>query len=374
MKFVHISDTHLGAAGFGRRISATGVNQREEDICNSFAWAIDKILELQPQVVLHSGDLFHSVRPSNRILIFAIKQFLKLSQANIKVVIISGNHDAPKQRAIGSVLSVLEVFPNIYPVFKGKYEMITIDTVCIHAIPHCLTNDSFQEELAKIRTNREKNFNILMLHGVVAGIKEFSMGEFAEQEIPDSLFNLGFDYVALGHYHKYAQVRQNVFYAGSTERLSFNEIGQDKGFLEVDLRNKKIIFYKVPAREMLDLPELDASDLDQNQVLEKIERILLPEIIKDKIVRLKVNNISEHTYNLLPFKRINELKAPAFYCDLRFERKEDDHQILALSSSIGRLNQEFVEYLNSIPLENLDRARLQDLGLKYLTENKSVED
>lgn len=374
MKYVHISDTHLGAAGFGRRVSPSGVNQREEDICNSFAWAIDKILELQPQVVLHSGDLFHSVRPSNRILTFAIKQFLKLSQANIKVVIISGNHDAPKQRAIGSVLSVLEVFPNIYPAFKGKYEAITLDSVCIHAIPHCLTNESFQEELAKIRANQKTDFNVLMLHGVVTGIKEFSMGEFAEQEIPDSIFNMGFDYVALGHYHKYAQVRQNVFYAGSTERLSFNEIGQDKGFLEVDLKNQKITFYKVPTREMLDLPALDASNMDQNQVLEKIERILLPEIIKDKIVRLKVNNISEHTYNLLPFKKINELKTPAFYCDLRFERKEGDHQVLALSSSIGRLNQEFVEYLNSIPIENLDRNRLLELGLKYLTENKSVED
>ena len=59
---------------------------------------------------------------------------------------------------------------------------------------------------------------------------------------------------------------------------------------------------------------------------------------------------------------------------LRFERKEGDHQVLALSSSIGRLNQEFVEYLNLIPIENLDRNRLLDLGLKYLTENKTTED
>ena len=374
MKFVHISDTHLGASGFGRRVSPAGVNQREEDICHSLAWAIDKILELKPDLVLHSGDLFHSVRPSNRILTFAIKQFLKLSQANIKVVIISGNHDAPKQRALGSVLSIFEVFPNIYTVFKNKYETVVIDSACVHAIPHCLTNDGFQQELALLRINNQADFNILMLHGVVAGIKEFSMGEFAEQEIPDSIFNMGFDYVALGHYHKYCQVRPNVFYAGSSERLSFNEVGQDKGFLEVDLKNGKIVFHKVPTREMVDLPEVDVTDLDQNQVFEKIEKILEPEKIKDKIVRLKIKNISEHTYNLLRFRKINELKAQAFYSDLRFERKETEHQVLALSSSIGRLNQEFVEYLNSIPLENLDRNRLLDLGLKYLTENKAVEE
>src|SRR4030066_1485377 len=107
MKFVHISDTHLGASGFGRRISSSGVNQREEDICNSFVWAIDNILELRPDFVLHSGDLFHSVRPSNRILDFALRQFLKLSQAQIPTVIISGNHDSPKQRALGSISSIL---------------------------------------------------------------------------------------------------------------------------------------------------------------------------------------------------------------------------------------------------------------------------
>ncbi len=372
MRFVHISDTHLGSTGFGRRVSPSGVNQREEDICSSFAWAIDKILELRPVAVLHSGDLFHSVRPSNRILTFAIKQFLKLSQANIKVVIVSGNHDAPKQRALGSVLSVLEVFPNIYPIYKNKYETVKIDSTCIHAIPHCLTNDSFQQELAHLRLNNQTEANILMLHGVVTGIKEFSMGEFAEQEISDSIFNLSFDYVALGHYHKYSQVRPNVFYAGSTERLSFNEIGQDKGFLEVDLKNGAINFHKVPTRDMLDLPEIEVSDFEPHQVLEEMEKVLLAEKIKDKIVRLKIKNISEHSYNLLSFRKINELKAPAFYCDLRFERKETDHQVLALSTSIGRLNQEFVEFINSIPLQNLDRNRLLELGLKYLAENRTT--
>ncbi len=372
MRFVHISDTHLGAAGFGYKVSPSGVNQREEDICNAFARSIDKILELQPEFVLHSGDLFHSVRPSNRILTFAIKQFLKLSQAGIKVVIISGNHDAPKLRALGSVLSVLEVFPNIYPIYKNKYETVTIDSACIHTIPHCLTNDSLKQELANLRLNQEADFNILMLHGVVAGIKEFSMGEFAEQEIPDSIFDLSFDYVALGHYHKYSQVRPRVFYAGSTERLSFNEIGQGKGFLEVDLNKDNINFHKVPTREMLDLPDIEVSDLEPHQVLEKIEKVLSPEKIKDKIVRLKIKNISEHSYNLLPLRRINELKAPAFYCDLRFERKEADHQVLALSSSIGRLNQEFVEFVNAIPLENLDRNRILELGLKYFTENQTT--
>jgi DNA repair exonuclease SbcCD nuclease subunit len=70
---------------------------------------------------------------------------------------------------------------------------------------------------------------------VVAGIPEFSMGELSEQEIPTSYFDLGFDYVALGHYHRHCQVAPVVVYAGSTERLSLSELGQEKGFVEVKI-------------------------------------------------------------------------------------------------------------------------------------------
>src|SRR4030066_2525644 len=154
MKFIHISDSHLGAATLGRKLSLAGINQREEDICQVFAFAIDRILELKPDFVLHSGDLFHSVRPSNRIIDFALRQFLKLSQAQIPTVIISGNHDSPKQRALGSIYSIFEVFPHIYPVYKGKYENkeLTLsqpkiaEKVLIHCIHHGLAEEPFTEK------------------------------------------------------------------------------------------------------------------------------------------------------------------------------------------------------------------------------------
>ena len=79
MKIIHISDTHLGAAGFSRKLSPSGLNQREEDFCNSFIAAVDKIIQLKPDIVLHSGDFFHSVRPTNRIINLALKQILRIT-------------------------------------------------------------------------------------------------------------------------------------------------------------------------------------------------------------------------------------------------------------------------------------------------------
>jgi exonuclease SbcD len=384
MRFIHISDSHLGASGFSRRLSPSGFNQREEDICNSFQAAVDRIIELRPDFVLHSGDLFHTVRPTNRIINFAIRQILRVVNLQIPMVIISGNHDTPKQRTVGSVFSFFEVLsPLLHPVYRNRYEMIQLGRVAIHAIPHCLNQEDFSQELAKVKIGGgartaddgcNSTFNVLMLHGVVAGIKEFSMGELAEQEIPTSSLERGFDYVALGHYHRFCQVESGGYYAGSTERLSMSELGQEKGFVEVDLRTKQVKFHPVPTREMIELPSVNARELDQEQIVLEIEKRAQAERIEEKIVRLKVTDIPEHVYNSLDFRRIAELKSRAFHFDLKFEKKEEEARDQSTKTSIGKLNMEFQQFLKQAPVENLKKDTLLELGLKYLsTESASPQ-
>jgi exonuclease SbcD len=398
MRFIHISDSHLGASGFSRRLSPSGFNQREEDICNSFESAVDQIIQLKPDFVLHTGDLFHTVRPTNRIINFAIRQILRVVNLQIPMIIISGNHDTPKQRAVGSVFSFFEVFsPYLHLVYRNQYELIELDQVAIHAIPHCLDQEDFTREVAKVRIvggqrtadgGQNSTFNILMLHGVVAGIREFSMGELAEQEIPSSYLEMLFDYVALGHYHRFCQVKSGVYYAGSTERVSMAELGQDKGFVEVEIETStvhspqstetsspsiNVKFHQVPTRDMIELPSIDARELDQEQVLQEIEKRTETEEIEEKIVRLKVRNIPEHIYNSLDFRKIAELKSKAFHFDLRFERKEEKAKGQSTRTSIGKLNAEFEQFLKQVAVESLNKERLLELGLKYLTA-RTVED
>jgi exonuclease SbcD len=390
MRFVHISDTHLGADGFSRKSSPSGYNQREEDICNSFQSAVDQIVNLKPDFVLHTGDLFHSVRPTNRIINFAVRQILRIVNLRIPMVIISGNHDTPKQRTVGSVFSFFEVLsPYLHLVYKNQYELVELDRVAIHAIPHCLNQEDFGNEVAKIEiggglppADRRGEFNILMLHGVVAGIPEFSMGELAEQEIPSSYLEMPFDYVALGHYHRFCQVAPRVYYAGSTERLSMSELGQEKGFVEVELKTSadgsppsavhrplsiQPRFHHVPTRDMIELPQIDARSLDQEQVLQEVEKRIQSEDIEEKIVRLKVMDIPEHIYNSLDFRALADLKSKAFHFDLRFKRGEEKAKGQAGETSIGKLNVEFAKFLSQIPVENLNKDRLLELGLKYLS-------
>lgn len=372
MRIVHISDSHLGASPFSRRIAPSGYNQREEDICDSLISAVDRIIDLRPDFVLHSGDLFHSVRPTNRIVHIGLEQILRLTGRDIPVVIISGNHDAPKQKGVGSIFKIFTFFPNLYPVFNDRYEKITIKGAAIHAVPQCVDNETFHSELAKIMIDNVAKFNILLLHGVVAGIPEFSMGELSEQEIKKELFRPEFDYVALGHYHKHHKVADRVYYAGSTERLSLNELGQEKGFVEVDLINHEIVFCRVPTRDMIELPLIDAADLDPDEILERIEKRINTQDVAEKIVRLRVLNVDGYVYNSLDFRGISQLKSKAFHFDLRFEKKEPEKQEIVSRASIGKLEKEFAEYLRGMEIEKLDRSRLEKLGLKYLTEQEEV--
>ncbi len=398
MRFIHISDTHLGASGYSRKLSSSGYNQREEDICHSFQSAVDQIIALKPDFVLHSGDLFHTVRPTNRIINFAIRQILRIVSLQIPMVIISGNHDTPKQRAVGSVFSFFEVLsPDLHLVYRNQYEAVRLGNTIIHAIPHCLNQDDFAKEITKIEIvnhlksfdrSQDQQFNILMLHGVVAGIPEFSMGELAEQEIPSSYLKMPFDYVALGHYHRFCEIDPRVYYAGSTERLSMGELGQEKGFVEVELKTiaeecppstvrrppqNLIKFHKVPTREMVELFSIDARSLDQEQVLYEVENRILTRDISEKIVRLKIKNIPGHIYNSLDFRKIAELKSKAFHFDLKFEKIDEKGERQDTKTSIGKLNMEFDQFLSQIPVENLNKERLLELGLKYLSTQMSAD-
>ena len=146
-----------------------------------------------------------------------------------------------------------------------------------------------------------------------------------------------------------------------------SELGQEKGFVEIDLQAKEVAFHPVPTREMIELPSLDARELDQEETLLEIEKRVQAENIEEKIVRLKVTDIPEHVYNSLDFRRIAELKSRAFHFGLKFERKEEEARDQSTKTSIGKLNMEFQQFLKQAPIENLKRERLLELGLKYLS-------
>ena len=120
MKIVHMADSHLGFSNYSR-VDKYGRNLVEEMIYDGFDQALDKIIELKPDAVVHAGDVFHHVRPRIRPL-YAFKQGLeKLQDAGIPVVIISGNHDAPKSYSAISPFFIYEGMKGVNIAHRYKY-------------------------------------------------------------------------------------------------------------------------------------------------------------------------------------------------------------------------------------------------------------
>jgi len=367
VRICHLSDSHLGAGESHRRRAPSGLTERQEDIIGSFGEAIEKIIAIKPDICIHSGDLFHAVRPLNSIMARAAEQLHRLAtEKGIPTVIIAGNHDAPRQPHVGAAIDVFRRIGNLCVAATGRLERFRIGSVCIHALPHCLTISDLKRELERCIPDTAVVFNVLVMHGVAAGMPEFSMADLGEQEVPLEIMDQ-FDYTALGHYHNFCKVGARAWYAGSTERLSQTERDSAKGFAVVELRPFSVRFEPVRSRVMIDLEPIDASGQRGDQLAETLRNKLDEIAAGDKIVRVKIANVKEETLHTLPAGVLAELRQKAYALDLRFERSAPSEEVSRFGrSAIGRLDQSFVQFVENSDLGGFDKERLIREALKYL--------
>ena len=361
--FIHLSDTHLGFSDFNKVDSKTGLNQREVDVYNVFEWTIDYILKAKPKFVIHAGDLLDTVRPPNRTINFVLGQFKKLSQAEIPIILISGNHSTPRMSVSGSIFESFKVFPNIYPVYKGKYEQIKIDNFIIHCIPHCSTEKIMRENIRKIKINKSYK-NILMTHAGISGNKSYQTGEFNEQKIPLNLLkNNSFDYVALGHYHHFKKISSNAYFSGAAERFDFRFAGVETGFLKVTLPDFKIKFIKTPSRPMENF-KLDALGLSAGQIQLNLKKFA-KKVIKDSMVLINIENIKREIWLALDRKAIEKDFKKVFILELRpsFYQKKGKY---SGKTHIDDLPIEFDNFIKNLKKSKKEKDLIKKLGITYL--------
>ncbi len=368
-KIYHIADTHIGYSAYRRIDEATGLNHREVDTYEAFKQFVDYALKERPDVILHAGDLFDSVRPTNRAISFTLSQILRLSDAGIPFVAISGNHETPRLKETGSVFSLFEHIPDVHLVYENKYELVEIDDISIHAIPHC--DDIKGEKNKMMSNNSDTSFNIALIHASVLGAGQpiFRMGEFNEQ-IVDINDLTNFDYLALGHFHKCTKVMEDAYYAGSTERFSFNEVNDDKVFLEVRLREdgeKEVIFHELRTREMMDLEPIVCNSLDEHEIRSTIKHRIMECNPENKVVRLKVQDIPLHVYHSLDFDELKRLTKSAVHFEIKYEFQSDNELLSAEHPAFRSLHSEFEQFIRKYTIgAHINKTRLKELGLRYM--------
>lgn len=367
MDLFHVSDTHLGFSEYNRIDPQSGLNQREQDFYDAWRQVINAILEAKPDVVVHAGDLFHTSRPNNRAISVALEGIQQISNAEIPLVIVSGNHSTPRIRATGSIFESIALFPNVYAAYEGKYQRFRIRETDFHCIPHCSLTDELQVAIAEIHVKPDAQFNVLVAHGAWSGKQYYGMGEFNEQRLPDIEGEIGiqFDYIALGHYHRRVDIKEHVCYSGATERTSLNEHNSTCGYLLVDLSKQTKTYQEIQTRKMVKLPQLDCSELTVQNIYSELQK-LSTEHLNGAIVSLTATNIEEGTFLKLDLREIDSTFSQVFHLEKHLLRADRKGQIMHAITSIDSLPVEFERYVEGLQEGELDKKKLREMGTAYL--------
>ena len=386
MRLVHLADLHIGYRQY-QRLTGGGINQREADVGATFKRAIDRTIELRPEIVVIAGDVFHSVRPSNPAILHAFTQFSRLMSAlpDAKVVMVAGNHDTPRTAETGCILHLFS--PLGIHVIEGEAQRLAFPDigVSILAVP------DMPAGIPALAPDPEAQRNILLIHGEVEGVlPDYARRmERATVEITrDELAAPRWDYVALGHYHVHREVAPNAYYAGSMDYTSANPWGElreereagihdpvrgGKGIIEWDLDTSTHTFHPLAvSRPLIDLARVDGSGMSSAELdeilLERVESSRIP--IDDHIVRLVVTDVPRHVARQMDPRAVRDIKRRALHFNLDVRRPELIRR--TASGAPGRrpsLTEVLREKLDVLPLSpEIDRAAFVALGLEYLSK------
>lgn len=318
MKLVHLADTHLGARRF-HYTDDRGRNLCEQDIYTSFAAAVEKVLELRPAILLHAGDLFDGYHPSAAALGVALDQFARLREAEIEVVVIAGNHSTPRTAALDHPFALLERF-GVHAV-HGEPRLIRCAEMAVMAIPHSNDREELRRWIAEAEPDAGARFNVMAVHVGLEGLGRVGAAEAGSVELSGEVLEetASFDYIALGHLHKFDRIRLNAAYAGSLERLSWADRSERKGLVEVDLsvdpaENSFIEMHEIAVRRQLVLPAIDASEVDN--LTDEICAAADVADIDGAIVKLPIRDVALETFGAINRHKINEAFAACMHFEL----------------------------------------------------------
>ena len=269
MKFIHLSDLHLG-----KRVN-------EFSMIEDQAYILKKILGIirdeEPDGVLIAGDIYDKSIPSVEA-VGLFDDFLKrLAGQKVPVFIISGNHDSPERLAFGAELIKLSGI-HISPAYSGRVEPISLKdnygAVHIYMLPFIKpvhVRSVFPEEAVESYTDavrtaishmdiQESERNILVTHQFVTGAQRSDSEDICvggADNVDVSVFD-GFDYVALGHIHgPQSAGRESARYCGTPLKYSFSEANHHKSVTILELKEKgNLVIRAVELSPLRDMREL----------------------------------------------------------------------------------------------------------------------
>lgn len=309
IRLAHCADTHLDAEAKvnGKTVlGPDGKNIRSEDRIRCFRAAAEGAIERGCNLFLHAGDLFERNKPTPAEYC-AAQEIFDLILEHMPVVACADNHGSVESTTERHAIEPLRGrHPNLHIVTRplivqivrhethlfgpGKRSLEVRDPVQVAVLPsprrsivaakdefkglspegvNALISDKLRAIIRSFRARLDPALPaILMFHGRVQGawLTDLQQATGGDQIalMPEDFE--GFDYTALGDFHGYQQVGERAWYSGATDRTSFNEEHQAKGWICAELMEhtvgKTVVheFVETPARRYVtysseELPE-----------------------------------------------------------------------------------------------------------------------
>ncbi len=364
---VHVlltADNHLdpSAVQYGPRRF-----ERKRDFQHSFDVLVNFALENRPDLFLVGGDFYDGILPGNPTRAYVAEQFKRLHENDIKTVLISGHHDTPRSTEQGvSPLSVHARTGHAYflqdPTPTPKIFQFGNESVNVTGMSLNPSLGPDQDPLTGQKIDHAGDVNIFLTHYPIEGFEGY-FGQ--ETHIGKSSIPRNFQLFATGHLHRYQKNTINgtpVIYPGSTERTSFNEEGEEKGFCWLELDKTGILYQEfrpTPARPMetLDMRVSGEGGSLTRQIQDVLEKRIGPE----KILRVRI-------LGRLSLEQLSTYKRSTLlgYCQDRFFQVDFDEDGLNVLSQVP------LESLpRTSPLEELNRT-FQDLLARAKEEERPL--
>ncbi len=344
MKFLHISDLHIG-----KNLGNFALVDEQKHI---LAQITDCVKTEKPSAILIAGDIYDRAVPSVEAVRIFDDFLTALADENIAIMIISGNHDSPERLNYASRL-LAERNISICGTFDGAPHKVVLQDeygdinfwLMPFIKPLSVRNffkdlqdpDSYEEAYAAALAAANIDYsarNVLVAHQFFTGTG-FNL-ERSESEISivgglDAInYDLieKFDYAALGHLHGSQKVGAgHICYAGSPLKYSFSECRQKKSLILAELKEKGNL--EIQKLELLPLH-------DMREIKGELE-----ELISEKVASLADRNdylrviLTDEKEIIDPFGKIRSVYPNAMY--LNFENSRSSIDIAEINADAKKI-------------------------------------
>lgn len=248
MKFIHLSDLHLG-----KRLYETSLIEDQTAVIKQILSIVDSE---NPQAVLIAGDVYDKSMPSAEAVTLFDFFLAELAKRRLQVFVISGNHDSAERIAFGSKIMDASGI-RLSPVYDGVITPLTLNDeygdVDVYMLPFVKPShvrrffdeeinsytDAVRVAISKMNVDNTRR-NLLITHQFVTGATRSESEETVggTDNVDASVFE-AFDYVALGHLHspQFCAGRK-IRYSGTPLKYSFSEANDNKSVTVVTLLEK----------------------------------------------------------------------------------------------------------------------------------------